>query len=74
MSVVATFGGHHNWAREVSVPMFTNTQKILKGAEIKIWAKKRESATSEQKEMKVETWRDNAMKQQREIAKKQSAR
>ena len=73
MSLKATLGDH-NWAREVSVPMCTNTQRILTGAEIKIWAKKGESESPEQKEVKVQTWRDNAMKQQREIAKKLSAR
>ena len=61
MSVVRTFGGHHSEAQEVSVPVFTNTQKIEAGAEIKIFAKKED--VSEKKVPKEETWREKAKKQ-----------
>ena len=62
LSLVTTFGGHHSEAREVPVPIFTNTERILTGEEIKIYAKKEESSVK--KVEKVETWREKAKKQE----------
>ena len=64
MSVIRTFGGHHSDVQEVSVPVFTSTQRIEAGAEIKIFAKKDETAADKKKEKKGETWREITKKQE----------
>ena len=70
MSVVRTFGGHHSDVQEVSVPVFANTQRIEAGAEIKIFAKKDETAADKKKEKKGETWREITKKQELSSRKK----
>ena len=70
MSVVRTFGGHHSEAQEVSVPVFANTQRIEAGAEIKIFAKKDETADKKKNEKKGETWREITKKQELSSRKK----
>ena len=70
MSVVRTFGGHHSDVQEVSVPLFENTRRIESGAEIKIFAKKDETAADKKKEKKGETWREITKKQELSSRKK----
>ena len=60
MNLVKTFGGYHSDANEIEVPVFTNTQRIPKDAELTIFAKK--LATAETKIEKVETWQETEKK------------
>ena len=65
-----TFGWYPSDTQEVSVPLFVNTRRIESGAEIKIFAKKDETAADKKKEKKGETWREITKKQELSMADK----